>query len=137
MEIQIQNLNIWMVAVAGLVYYILGALWYSPLLFAKPWMKLNGYTEQDFQDINAARYIAAFFTSMIMSFVLAQFITHLGNGSIISGIGISLWVWVGFIGTFTLTNYMFSNRPVKLFMIDSGYNLVGLLIMSVIISAWK
>lgn len=131
------TLNYWAVFVAGLAYFFLGALWYSPVLFAKPWMKLNGYTEQDFQDSNAARYIVAFFTSMIMSFVLAHIVLLFGDGSIVVGIEKAVWVWIGFIATFTLTNYMFSNRPVKLFMIDSGYNLVGLLIMSVIISAWK
>ena len=41
------KVNIWAVILAGISYLILGALWYSPLLFGKQWMELNGFTEKD------------------------------------------------------------------------------------------
>ena len=131
------SINYWAVLVAGLLYYFLGALWYSPLLFAKPWMRLNGFTEEDFKDKNAFRYNVAFFNSLLMSFVLAHMVLFFGDSTIMVAVETAVWLWIGFVATFTLTNYMFSNRPIKLFMIDSGYNLVGLLMMAVIISAWK
>ncbi len=34
------------VIVAALSAFLLGGLWYSPLLFAKPWMAAAGITEE-------------------------------------------------------------------------------------------
>ncbi len=130
------SVNLWAVLVAGLVYFFLGALWYSPVLFAKPWMSLNKYTEDDIKGGNPAPFIVAFLTAMIVSLVLANLIQVSGDSSVVGGLKVGLLIWAGFVGPFALTNYMFSMRPTKLFLIDSGFNLVGLIIMGTIITVW-
>ena len=47
------------VIVTALIGYIIGALWYSPLLFGKQWMKLTGKTDAD---------VEAFYNNNIASF---------------------------------------------------------------------
>jgi hypothetical protein len=39
------DLNWLAIIVATVVVFIGGALWYSPLLFVKPWMRLTGVTD--------------------------------------------------------------------------------------------
>ncbi|MGA8765091.1 MAG: DUF1761 domain-containing protein, partial [Candidatus Sulfotelmatobacter sp.] len=41
------GLNVWAVLVGALATMVVGFLWYSPLLFAKPWMVLMGYDPND------------------------------------------------------------------------------------------
>src|SRR2546427_1625818 len=36
------HMNYWAVLVAAVAVFVLGWLWYSPLLFFKPWMRLRG-----------------------------------------------------------------------------------------------
>jgi len=130
------SVNLWAVLVAGLVYFVLGALWYSPVLFANPWMTLNKFKEEDFKEGSPAPFIVAFITAMIVPLVLANLIKLLGDYSLIGGIKAGLLIWAGFVGPFALTNYMFSMRPTKLFLIDSGFNLTGLIIMGTILGLW-
>ena len=41
------GVNVWTVLVAAVATMVVGFLWYSPALFAKPWMKLMGYDPHD------------------------------------------------------------------------------------------
>src|SRR2546422_5509273 len=40
------NVNILAVLVAALLTFVLGAFWYSPILFARQWMQAQGYTPE-------------------------------------------------------------------------------------------
>ena len=46
MQNAFQNLNWLAIIVAAVSAFILGGLWYSPLMFAKRWMKETGITEE-------------------------------------------------------------------------------------------
>jgi hypothetical protein len=41
------GVNLWAVFVSALATMVVGFLWYSPLLFARPWMALMGYDPND------------------------------------------------------------------------------------------
>ena len=43
----VMGLNVWAVLVCALATMVIGFVWYSPLLFANPWMKLMGYDPND------------------------------------------------------------------------------------------
>ena len=43
----LMSVNLWSVLVAGIATMVLGFLWYSPLLFARPWMMAMGYDPED------------------------------------------------------------------------------------------
>ena len=40
------TINYLAVLVAGIVIFVLGGLWYSPVLFARRWIALQGRTEE-------------------------------------------------------------------------------------------
>src|SRR2546428_11141128 len=43
------NVNVLAVIVAALATFVLGAVWYSPVLFAKQWMQAHGYTPEQLE----------------------------------------------------------------------------------------
>ncbi|HEY0431663.1 MAG TPA: DUF1761 domain-containing protein, partial [Pyrinomonadaceae bacterium] len=49
------SLNYLAVLVAAISTFVLGGLWYSPLLFGKAWMRANNFNEADLQTFSKAR----------------------------------------------------------------------------------
>jgi len=46
-------------------------------------------------------------------------------------------VWLGFVATVQLTGALFAKQSMKLFAINTGYQLVCYLVMGAILTAWK
>ena len=69
--------NIYMIFVAALIPFLLGALWYGPL-FGKPWMKVNGFTEEYLKKGNMfvifgiSYLFCAMFSMMLSSYTIHQ-----------------------------------------------------------------
>jgi hypothetical protein len=45
-------------------------------------------------------------------------------------------VWLGFVTTVQLTGALFGKQPTKLYLINTGYQLVCYLIMGAILAKW-
>lgn len=65
--------NLLVLAVAALIPLIVGSAWYSPLLFAKPWMAATGRTPEDAKNTNmvlnmAVLYVLSFFVAIGLMF---------------------------------------------------------------------
>lgn len=136
MQNTFQNLNWLAIIVAAVSAFILGGLWYSPLMFAKRWMKETGISEESTKDINMIKLFSfAFILSMIASFFLAMFIgvkAGAGFGALagfIAGLG---WVF-----TFMGIIYLFEARTLAHFLINSIYSIISLTIMGAIIGVWQ
>jgi surface polysaccharide O-acyltransferase-like enzyme len=137
------GVNLWAVLVCGLATMAAGFLWYSPMLFAKPWTVLMGYDPNDkaklaeMQKSAGPSYAMSFIASLLSAFVLGKLITVSGAGSAFDGLKIGLVVWLGFVSTVQLTNALFSRQPNKLYMINTGYQLVCYVVMGAILGAWR
>ena len=69
------TINYFAVLAAALSTFVLGGLWYSPLLFGKAWMRANGFTEADLQTFSKARMFGwSFLFSFVMALNLAMFL---------------------------------------------------------------
>jgi hypothetical protein len=136
------GLNYIAILLAAIASMVIGALWYSPLLFAKPWMRMIGKTEEDLKKdggmgSGGLNYAIAMGGSLIAAFILAQFVYLMDAKTIVSGIKLGLWIWVGFTATSTFTHYSFSGRPLKLALLDAGYFLVTYTVMGAILAGWR
>ena len=132
------TMNYWAVIVAAVVYMILGALWYSPALFGKAWMKGIGKTkEQVAADASAVKYIIAIIGSFIACYGIARLMIMTGRTSITDGITIALLVGICFVLTAFGINDTFEKRPCGLTVINIIYHLVGFVVAGVIIGAWR
>jgi hypothetical protein len=134
--------NLWAVLGASVATMVVGFIWYSPLLFAKPWMIAMGYDPEDKAKIREMQknagptYGVAMLTSLLSAFVLGKIISHLAIGSALYGMKAGLAVWAGFVATVQLTDMLFGKRPFKLFLINTGYQLVCYLAMGAILGKW-
>jgi len=132
----LRNLNWLAIITAAVSAFVLGGLWYSPLLFAKRWMKETGITEESTKNANMGRIFAlGFILSLIASFFLAMFIgVHAGAGF---GALAGFMAGLGWVFTFMGISYLFESRTLAHFLINSVYSIVSLTVMGIIIGVWQ
>ncbi|MBK8608831.1 MAG: DUF1761 domain-containing protein [Chitinophagaceae bacterium] len=133
-------LNWGAIAIAALAYFVVGALWYSPLLFVKKWL---AYLNIDPNAPDAKKGMAVMFGgSLIMMIVQAIAIAILAERLGIRGdgwmSGLKLGALTGccFCATTIGINYFYEKKPIGLFLINAGYAVVGNIIAGVIICTW-
>jgi len=133
------GINYIAILVAAAAGWAAGAAWYMAL--AKPWMAAVGLSQEE---IEASRqrpgaslpFVYAFAANVIMAWVLAGLIGHLGSVTIRSGVISGAFCWLGFVITTMLVNYSFAMRNRMLLLIDGCYWLVVLVLMGAIIGAF-
>jgi len=60
-----------------------------------------------------------------------------GFSTAVDGLKIGLVVWLGFVTTVQFTNALFSRQRNRLYMINTGYQLVCYVVMGAILGAWR
>lgn len=124
------------VLVSALVYFFLGFLWYG-IIFAKPWMALEGIAPGTMPKQNVALdYLISFVMGFIVAYALAVACKWRSAGPA-KGVLIGAAAWVAFVMTTAFPTTLFENRPIQLFAINYGYCLVGFILMGGIIGGWK
>ncbi len=137
------NLNLLAVLVAAISTMVIGFLWYSPILFAKPWMREMGYDPEDkarvkeMQKSAGPAYMGSFIASLVSAFILALFFHWLHVQNLNLGLLVAFHVWLGFVATVQLTGVLFMKQSMKLFAINTGYQLVCYLAMGAILIVWR
>jgi hypothetical protein len=122
---------------------VVGFIWYSPLLFAKPWTILMGYDPNDKAKMDEMRkaagkmYGLSFVASLVSAFVLAKIIDVTSVNTALYGMKVAFAVWLGFVTTVQLTGALFGRQPTKLYLINTGYQLVCYLVMGAILAVWQ
>ena len=133
------DINYLAVIAAIVVNMIAGAVWYSPLLFAKPWMAANGFTEEQIRAQGSATrgYIVSIIASIVIAFAIALFAQAAGAATAIDGLLLGLAAGVSFVATTSAANYIFESRPLKLYLINVGYPVVSFTLIGLLIGAWQ
>ena len=136
----LSDVNYLAVFVAALAYFVLGALWYS-VLFGKTWGK--GIEEMGIKMNRPDKgqmgvmMLKSFLWNLLAAFAMAYFI-HLGYAysalyglklGIVGGCGLSL-ASLGMTANW-------QNTKTSVLVIDAGYQVLGMIVVSVIISVWQ
>ncbi len=130
------DINYLAVLVCAVISMVTGSMWYGPL-FGKAWMKETGMTEESVKDFNPVKmYGIAFVAHFVIALVMGYVISLIGAEGVIGGIRVALTAWVGFVAATMLINGLFQGKSTKLFIIDSGYHLVNMLIFGIILVLW-
>lgn len=132
------TMNYWAILVSAVAYMALGALWYSPILFGKAWMKGIGKTkEQVNADFSPVNYPVAFIAGLLSAYGIARIMSWSGGDSIRDGIILALLAGITFVAAAMLVNDTFEKRPRSLTCINVFYHVAGLIICGIIIGAWR
>ena len=132
------SLNWVAIMVAAFVAYVLGAIWYSPVMFVKPWMRLIGVPEAEMNGPRpgfAVALVLQALVTVVQAAVLAVIIDWAGVTNPFGGAAVALLVAFGLIAADHLKLMVFEKRPFMLVVINNGYTAAGLLLMGLIIGA--
>ncbi len=131
------GLNYLAILVCSIISFLVGALWYSPFLLGKKWMAALGKTEEELKKRSTpSLYVFTFISWIIIVYVLATIINLAGVINAVGGFYVAVLCWVGFTAATSLIHHMFAGRANSLWIIDSGYILVALIISGIILSVW-
>jgi hypothetical protein len=129
------------VIVATLAHYILGGLWYSPLLFGNKFIQLVNWTPEQLRQVESQSHtkelVLAFVMSLVLVYVLAHFVNYTKATSALGGIQTAFWIWLGFVVTTQAPTVIFEGRSFGLFVINVAYQLVGCAIAGAILAIWR
>ena len=133
------QLNWLAVLVAAVGYFLLGAIWYSPVLFAKKWIAYSGV---NVNDPNAKKGVAgimfmSFILMFLCSFGLAFLVVKLSMQGWMLGFKLGLLTGICFSATAVSISYVYEKKPLGLHLINGGYNVLGNIIAAIIICIWR
>lgn len=131
------DINFLAIIVSVVASMFIGAMWYGPL-FGKPWMKEMGYTEEELKkNFNPAKtYGLTFLGQLAIAFVLSFLIDYVSAAGLRGAIFTGFFTWLGFTAAPMFINFQFSQKSVKLFIIDSFHFLTVIMVMSIILTLW-
>ncbi|MDP3402949.1 MAG: DUF1761 domain-containing protein [bacterium] len=137
-------INYWAVLVATAAAIILGTVWYGPL-FGKQWKRIVGISIGEITPTVKRSMIKSYtivaLTTFVMGFVLAHALSFASEitqaEGVLASVTTAIWVWLGFMVPPTISSVLWEHRPWKYWFITSGYYLVSLVIMSVILTVWR
>ncbi|MEO5908085.1 MAG: DUF1761 domain-containing protein [Ginsengibacter sp.] len=134
----LQQINWLAVLVAGLAYFLLGAIWYTTL-FGKKWQSYNRALMNDpsAKKGTAGIMIVSFILMLICAFGLSLIVTRLSLTGWKVGLKLGLLTGICFAATAVHISYIYEKRPLGLHLINGLYNVIGNIIAAMIIASWR
>ncbi|HTF04699.1 MAG TPA: DUF1761 domain-containing protein [Bacteroidia bacterium] len=126
------------IIVAGVAYFALGAIWYAPPVFGKYWAAQHKVemTEESKKKVPIL-FGSTFLLGMVMAMGMGLALHVMqAPGTCINGIKTGLFIGGFFCALPIGINYLYTGKPFPLWIIDSGYHVIGLTLMGIILSVW-
>ncbi|TCD15891.1 DUF1761 domain-containing protein [Oricola cellulosilytica] len=129
------GINYLAVLVAAVAAFAAGAGYYGAL--GKSWMKAARIDPAEAK-MSPALFVTSFVAELVMAWVLAGVIGHLGEGqaTIRNGVISGGFVWLGFIAATMTVNHRYQGFGWKLTIIDGAHWLIVAVLMGGIIGAF-
>ena len=135
------QLNWLAVLVGSAIYFALGALWYSPMLFARQWQRSIGWdATRTPPEQSPMTYVIPAAAYLVMAIAIGLLAAASGTDSIGEGVVLGLVTGIGLSLAHTFVDASFDpNKPEPWtwFAINGTYHALGLLIVSIIVAAWQ
>jgi hypothetical protein len=120
------DINVFAVLVAIIVSGALGALWYSPLLFLKPWTRAAGREPAQ----GSAVYTISFATAIAAALAFGWWAGPEPDvvEAMLDGLVVGLFFAAAGLGL----HYAFAGRPLTLWLIDGGFQVARFVLLGVV-----
>jgi Protein of unknown function (DUF1761) len=140
MTIDVAGINWLAVVVGAVVYFVIGAAWFAPAVFGRPWMAAIGWDEsRPRPEMNPVNYAGPAIFYLIPSAAKGLLAKATGTDTLQEGVVLGLVVGIGYALTVTATDAVFDPnkpKPWNWFAISGAYHLVSLVLVGMIIGAW-
>jgi hypothetical protein len=127
---------LWPVLAGTAAFFVVGAVWYGAL-FAKPWQRAAGLSDEMMKSGNMALIFGlAFAFEMLIAMVLWHLVARTDPAPhvvMMMATGFAVGVMIPAIGI----NYLFLRKPLLLFLIDAGHFIVGMAAMGGVFIAFR
>ena len=129
------HINLLAVLAAAVAGFVVGGLWYSPLLFVKAWKTEIGVDPnvQGSMKGMGPQLIGCFLLCLVQAGMFALF---LGKQTPLMGAAYGLAGGVCWVAAALGINYLFEGKSFRLFLINGGYNAVTFTLYGLILSLW-
>lgn len=124
------------VLVAAGAACVLGFLWYSPIMFYTPWskiLKLDKLSKKEANKDMGLTMSVMVLQCLAQAYVMALVLRLLGFVDIATATFWAFLLWVGLGGGMLVSNGLFAKTRKKVLLIDSGYRLVALVVMAMVL----
>lgn len=130
------QVNLLAVFLCGVASLVLGGLWYSPLLFAKPWQRLAGLSDDQLKGGNMPLIFGVTFVlSLIAAYVFGMFLGP--NMPLAGAVGAGLAAGLCWVAASFGINYLFERRPLRLWLVNGGYHTLQFTLFGLILGVAK
>ncbi|PYQ30931.1 MAG: DUF1761 domain-containing protein [Acidobacteria bacterium] len=132
------GMNYLAVVVTAVAAIATSSVWY--IVFGKARIELLGKepgASVDTTKPQPARMAVEIVRTLVVTCVLAHFVVLLGITGWISAVKLGLWLWIGFPFMILVGSVLWDKVPWKLAAIHAGDWLVKLLVMAIILGAWR
>ncbi|WP_438447733.1 DUF1761 domain-containing protein [Gorillibacterium sp. sgz5001074] len=136
MDFAIEDMNALAIVVAALLYFFIGTVWYSPVLFAQAWMRETGKTKEELNP-NPFIYILIFILTVIAAFSMACVFEISGLTGLVPGLFAGLVSGLALAAATAITMMFNDYRRYKLYLINVGYHLVSFTVMGALLGLWR
>lgn len=131
------HVSFWAVLAAAVSAMVVGSIWYSPKTFAPAWIKLARIDTSKNRGSIARPMIISFIVCLITAYVLAH-VAYIANqffhhSFLHDSIVTALWLWLGLTAARFVTHDAFEGRPAMLTVLNTGCELVTLVVMGLLI----
>ena len=127
--------NVWAVLVAALSGFVLGGLWYSPVMFGKAWQRETGLSDEVLAKGNMAIIFGTTFVlCLVASAVFAMFLGP--KPSLELGVGAGFAAGLCWVTASFGINYLFERKSLKLFLINGGYHTLQFTLIGAVLALW-
>ena len=130
------------IAVAALVYFALGALWYSKAMFVNRWiadLKIdvnNPDAKKGMGMMFGGSFVLMFIQCLAIAIIAERLDLDVAGGGWMSGLKLGAFTGCCFCAATIGVNYLYEKKPMSLFLINAGYAIVGNIIAGIIICSW-
>lgn len=129
-------MNILPVIVSAIIYFVIGAIWYSPKVFGKKWMELSNIKCEECKGMCQA-YVGAFIIGLVISAVLAHFVHATHATTAFEGAKVGFFAWLGFGATIPFSAVLWERKPLNLYLIHTSCLLVAFLAIGALLAFWQ
>lgn len=117
--------------IVGVLSLVMGFIWYGPL-FANMWMKEVGLSTKDLESSPMYGYLLAFLSSTLLGFITSVLLTLSGLTTAVEGLAFGGMLGVGYVATTFATNYVFAQKTLRLYLIDTGYQVLLVIVAGLV-----
>ncbi len=128
------------IVLGAMLYWVLGALWYSAL-FGGVWAA--GLAAQGIQVPEPTRarltgkLVQTFFANVVTAAAVAALCGMAASTSVGSGLLLGVVAGIGVAATSLAVAYTWESKPMKVFAVDASYHVLGTTICAVVVSLWR